>query len=66
MAWSIGADNVISFTLDPFCDRWFVVYNEERNTSSLGVQGLSTRSIIVKVNRLFRYWWTGRRCIRES
>jgi hypothetical protein len=33
----------------------FVVYNEDRNTSSLGVQGLSTRSIIVKVNRLFRY-----------
>jgi hypothetical protein len=32
-----------------------VVYNEDRNTSSLGVQGLSTRSIIVKVNRLFRY-----------
>jgi hypothetical protein len=33
----------------------FVVYNEDRNTSALGVQGLSTRSIIVKVNRLFRY-----------
>jgi len=33
----------------------FVVYNEDRNTSSLGVQGLSSRSIIVKVNRLFRY-----------
>jgi hypothetical protein len=33
----------------------FVVYNEDRNTSSLGVRGLSTRSIIVKVNRLFRY-----------
>jgi hypothetical protein len=33
----------------------FVVYNEDRNTSSLGVPGLSTRSIIVKVNRLFRY-----------
>jgi hypothetical protein len=33
----------------------FVVYNEERNTSSLGVQGPSTRSIIIKVNRLFRY-----------
>ena len=33
----------------------FVVYNEDRNTSSLGVRGLSTRSIIVKVNRLFHY-----------
>jgi len=33
----------------------FVVYNQERNTSSLGVQGLSTRTIIVKVNRLFSY-----------
>ncbi len=32
-----------------------MVYNEERYTSSLGVQGLSTRSIIVKVNRLFHY-----------
>jgi hypothetical protein len=31
----------------------FVVYNEDRNTSSLGVQGLSIRTIIVKVNRLF-------------
>jgi hypothetical protein len=35
--------------------RVFVVYNVERNTPSLGVQGRSTRSIIVNVNRLFRY-----------
>ena len=33
----------------------FVVYNEESYTSSLGGQGLPTRSTIVKVNRLFHY-----------
>jgi hypothetical protein len=33
----------------------FVVYNEERNTLSTGFPGLTTRALIVKVNRLFRY-----------
>jgi hypothetical protein len=33
----------------------FVVYNEERNTLSTGVPGLTTRALIVKINRLFRY-----------
>jgi hypothetical protein len=33
----------------------FVVYNDERNTLSRGFPSLATRSLIVKVNRLFRY-----------
>ncbi len=33
----------------------FVVYNEDRNTLSRGFPGLTTRALIVKVNRLFRY-----------
>ena len=33
----------------------FVVYNEDRNTLSPGFPGLTTRALIVKVNRLFRY-----------
>jgi hypothetical protein len=33
----------------------FVVYNDERNTLEPGFPNLFTRSIIVKVNRLFRY-----------
>jgi hypothetical protein len=33
----------------------FVVYNEERNTLSRGFPWLSTRSLIVKINRLIRY-----------
>ena len=33
----------------------FVVFNEERDTRSPGVPGLATRSVIVKVNRLFRF-----------
>ena len=33
----------------------FVVYNEDRNTLSQGFPGLTTRALIVKVNRLFRY-----------
>ncbi len=32
----------------------FVVFNEERDTRGTGFPGLSTRSVIVKVNRLFR------------
>ncbi len=32
----------------------FVVFNEERDTRIPGYPGLSTRSVIVKVNRLFR------------
>ena len=32
----------------------FVVFNEERDTRVPGFPGLSTRSIIVKVNRLLR------------
>jgi hypothetical protein len=32
----------------------FVVFNEERDTRGLGLPDLSTRSVIVKVNRLFR------------
>jgi hypothetical protein len=33
----------------------FVVYNEERNTRVNGFPNLSTRSFIVKANRLFRF-----------
>jgi hypothetical protein len=33
----------------------FVVYNDERNTLEPGFPNLFTRSVIVKVNRLFRY-----------
>ena len=33
----------------------FVVYNEDRNTLSRWLPGLTTRALIVKVNRLFRY-----------
>ncbi len=33
----------------------FVVYNEERNTLSREFPSLSTRSLIVKINRLLRY-----------
>lgn len=33
----------------------FVVYNDERDTLARGFPGLSTRSLIVKINRLFRY-----------
>jgi hypothetical protein len=33
----------------------FVVYNEERNTLARSFPGLSSRALIVKVNRLFRY-----------
>jgi hypothetical protein len=32
----------------------FVVYNDERNTTTRGFPALSTRSFIVKINRLFR------------
>ena len=32
----------------------FVVFNEERDTRGTGLPSLSTRSVIVKVNRLFR------------
>ena len=32
----------------------FVVFNEERDTRGTGSPSLSTRSVIVKVNRLFR------------
>ncbi len=33
----------------------FVVYNEDRNTLTRGFPATSTRALIVKVNRLFRY-----------
>ena len=33
----------------------FVVYNDERDTRTAGFPGLTTRSFIVKVNRLFRF-----------
>ena len=33
----------------------FVVYNDERNTLSRGFPSLSTRSVIIKVNKLLRY-----------
>jgi hypothetical protein len=33
----------------------FVVYNEERNTVSRGFPGLTGRTLIVKINRLFRF-----------
>jgi hypothetical protein len=33
----------------------FIVYNDERNTLSPGFPDLSTRSLIFKVNRLFRF-----------
>ena len=33
----------------------FVVYNEDRNTLTRSFPGLSTRALIVKINRLFRY-----------
>jgi hypothetical protein len=33
----------------------FVVYNDERNTLSRGFPSLSTRTFVVKVNRLFRF-----------
>jgi hypothetical protein len=34
---------------------FFVVYNDERNTLTRGFPSLATRSLIVKINRLFRY-----------
>jgi hypothetical protein len=33
----------------------FVVFNEDRDTRARSFPGLSTRSVIVKINRLFRY-----------
>jgi hypothetical protein len=33
----------------------FVVYNDDRNTQTRGFPSLSTRALIVKVNRLFRF-----------
>jgi hypothetical protein len=33
----------------------FVVYNDERNTLTRGFPELLTRSLVVKVNRLFRF-----------
>ena len=33
----------------------FVVYNDERDTLSRGFPSLSTRSLVIKINRLFRY-----------
>jgi Domain of unknown function (DUF5916)/Carbohydrate family 9 binding domain-like len=33
----------------------FVVYNDDRNTLTRGFPNLSTRAVIVKVNRLFRF-----------
>ncbi len=33
----------------------FVVYNDDRNTLTRGFPSLSTRALIVKINRLFRY-----------
>ena len=34
---------------------FFIVYNDERNTLARGFPDLSTRALIIKVNRLFRY-----------
>jgi hypothetical protein len=34
---------------------FFVVYNDDRNTAAGGFPNLTSRSIIVKLNRLFRY-----------
>jgi hypothetical protein len=33
----------------------FVVYNDQRNTDARAVPGLSSRALIVKINRLFRF-----------
>jgi hypothetical protein len=33
----------------------FVVYNDDRNTLTRGFPNLSTRAVIIKVNRLFRF-----------
>ena len=33
----------------------FVVYNDERNTRLSGFPEMTTRAVIVKVNRLFRF-----------
>ena len=33
----------------------FVVYNEQRDTLPTGFPGLTSRALIVKINRLFRY-----------